>query len=150
MCHHLWDVIGGVIGIRVSEDHERACRFVGDQCDGGAENDGTGPFGADQGVRDVEPMFGQQRIEVVPRHAAWNIDELAAHFVGVGVAECAQRIMDLATAAAGRDDFIELLVTGGADGKSLAIVGEDVEVDHLVTRQWTGAVELRHHRVYTT
>ncbi len=98
-------------------------------------------------MRDVSAVLGEERVEVETRHPARNVAELFADRRGVAIAQLAKFGVDLAAAPAARDSLREFLIARRTDGEALAVVGEHVEVDHLVTRERTGAVELRHHRM---
>ena len=87
---------------------------------------------ADQRPGDVEAALGQQLVQVVARHPARDVGIRRADAVRVTVAQVAQAGVDLAAPAALGDDPLELLVARLADPHAQAVVGHDVELDHVV------------------
>ena len=65
----------------------------------------------------LKAVLGQQLVEVVAGHAPRNLRKPRADQVGVPIADRAQPRVNLAAAAALRDDRVELGVAGRADGQ---------------------------------
>ena len=68
-------VIGGGKRIGVAEADERPVLGAVDEAHRRLQNDGAGPFGADQRAGDVKTVFRQELIEVVAGHPPRNLRE---------------------------------------------------------------------------
>ena len=66
----------------------------------------------------------------------------------VPVAEVAERAVDLTTPVIAGGDAGQLGGGGGTDRQAVPVVGEDVELDHLVGGEGAGTVELGHYRMH--
>src|SRR5690606_7966697 len=98
----------------------------------GAEHGDQGALGADEGAGQVERAAGQQLVEVVAGDPARDVGVAAADLAGVLGGDLAQPPDDLGRAASPGDDPLVLLVVGGADPHAGAVVGEDLQADHVV------------------
>ena len=101
--------IGGEKGIAEAEHREHAEGRAGGEIERGGDDVGAGAFRAHQRAGDVEVVFGQQLVEVVAGDAAGNARKLFAHQGGVAIADARQACVDLADAAAGADERVQLL-----------------------------------------
>ena len=73
MIQDLHEMITGGIDIRVAEHQERASGRTIHQANGCFEDGDAGTFCANQGPRNMKPVFWQEWIEVITRDAARNV-----------------------------------------------------------------------------
>ena len=124
--------VGGEKRIVEAEHGEHAKRRAGGEVQRGGDDVGAGALGADQRARDMKIVFRQQLVEVVAGDAARNAGKFFADQSGVAVADAREAGVDLADAAAGADERVELLGRRGSDGHARAVVENDVERFHVV------------------
>ena len=130
---NLGNGIGSGEDIGEADDRQHPLARARYQLEGGVEDGDAGALGADQRAGDVEAVLGQERIEVgVAGDAPRDPGETRADEVAVTPAEFVERAVDLAAAAAGGDDLVQVVVAGRADGHALAVIGEDVEFQDVV------------------
>ncbi len=77
-------------------------------------------------------MLGQQRVQVVAGHPARDPRVTLPDLVGAGRRQFPQGLVDLRAPAAGGHDRGVLLVAGRASPEPLAVMGEDLEPEHVV------------------
>ena len=81
-----------------------------------AQNGDAGPLGADERTRHIEPILGQQLIEIlVSRHAARNFWKARPNEIGVSGAEVDKRLIDLAMTSTRGHDPVQFFVARAAD-----------------------------------
>ncbi len=132
LCSRERDSIGGEKWIAEAEDGEHAEGRAGGEVERGGDDGGAGAFGADQRAGDVEVVLGQQLVEVVAGDAARNARELFPHQGGVAVADALEAGVDLAHAASGADERVELVGRRDANGHARPVVEHDLERFHIV------------------
>ena len=142
MLANLGDVVGRVVDVGIAQHQQRARRGGVDQLERRLEHGHAGALAAHQRPADVKAPLGQQLVEVVARDPSRDVGIAAAHEVGVAVAQIAQRRVDLSPPPARGHDGLELLLARGPDPQAKAVVGEHLELVHVVG----GAT--RHHRVH--
>ncbi len=125
-------MVGGLEHVGVAEQQRAAMLRTGDQADRRVQHVRARALRADERPRDVEPVLGEELIEVVAGDAAGDVGIFGADPVGDAVSELFELIVDLALAAPGGDDPFELLVGGRADGHAGAVVQDHVELEHVV------------------
>ncbi len=100
--------IGGEKAVGEGQHGEHAEGRTGGEVERGGDDRGAGALGADQRAGYVEAVLVEQLVEVVAGDAAGNARESFADERGVMVAQLGEVRVDLAHAAAGADQGVEL------------------------------------------
>ena len=132
-------MVGRGVGVGEAEDGERAHGRRLDEVDGRLEQGHAGALGADEGLREVEPVLGQELVDVVAADPAGEVGGVGAHDVGGAVAQVAQVAVDPALGAgAARGGVQGGVVHRAADVHAGPVGEQDVEgadvVDGLAPR----------------
>src|SRR5271167_1069943 len=114
------------------------------QFTGRFQNRDAGPFSSDQRSRDVESILRQKLIKVVSRDTAWYFWKSFAHPGGVFITQTPETFVDLAPAAALRDDRSQFHLVGTPHAHARSIVEENVEFLDIIDRLSA------HQRVHAT
>jgi len=125
---HVRDVVGGLVDVRVAEQHQHLDLGRGHQPAGRLEDGHAGRFAAHQRTRHVEAVLRQQLLQAVAGDAARDPREALADQLGVAVPQRREVPVDLAAAAAGGDDAAQLVVAGRPDPHAHPVVGEDLQL----------------------
>src|SRR5581483_11427983 len=110
--------------VGITEDEQYALRRAAHQLRRRREHERARALRADQRAGDVEPVLGQQLVEVVARDAALDLREARADQLAVAVGEARERRVDLAAAPARRDDRRELGLGRRPGAEARAVAGE--------------------------
>jgi hypothetical protein len=111
------------VGVR--NHHEGAVEQRRRQQQRRLQRGGAGALGSDERPGDVEPLLGEQLVEVVTRYAArerGDVGEPGTDRVGVAVAQVSELGVDLTLAAAGGDDPRQIGLLVHAHPEALAVV----------------------------
>ena len=147
----LRDMIAGRGDVVVVHDDGHPLQHGRGQHQRGLQDRHAGALGADQRAGDVEALLGQQLIQVVPGHPARQpVDRriALADRAGVAVPQVAQPGVDLAFAAAGRHDRVELVFLAVADPETLAVVGDHFQRVGVVRGARPRTVQLGLHGMH--
>src|SRR5205085_2021423 len=93
----LQQMLGAAENVRITEHQQRARLGLRDEVYGRLHDCDQRALAADQGAGDVEVVFGQQLVEVVPRYASSQLWIAGAYFVGVAVAQRFHRRVNFAS-----------------------------------------------------
>ena len=119
--------VGGKEGIGKTERGEHAIGRAGLEVERGGDDGSAGALGADQRARDVEVVFRQKLVEVVAGDAARNVGELFSDLGRELVADAREAGVDFADAAALVNESSELVIAGGTNGETRAVIEDHVE-----------------------
>jgi hypothetical protein len=125
-------VIGCGERVGVSQSNEGPVLRAGNQPNPGVEHDRARALGAHKRPRHVEPVLGQQLLEVVAGHPSGTIGESRADQIRVAIANCPQRRVQISTAAALTDDRVEFGVAGGPHGQLGSVVQQHAKALDVV------------------
>ena len=131
------DVVGGAELVRVADGEQRDARRLRDQLERRLEDRHARRLRADERARDLEPLLGEQLVEVVARDAARDLRIAGADLVGVRVGERAEPLGDRVRRAG----------AAAPDAQPLAAVRQHLELHEVVRDARAGPVELGLHRV---
>ncbi len=140
--HHVGHVVGSREHVRVAHHDQGPGGRAVHQPQLRLEDGGQRGLGADERARDIEAVLGQQRRQVVARDAPGDVGEAGTDLVRVPVTQVAHAAVDLSDTTRRRDGLCQRAIIGGADRQARSVVGEDVELEHVVLGS-TG-----HHRVH--
>ncbi len=127
-------MVGRPEHVRVAEQQRASVLRARDEADGRVQHVRARSLRPDERAGDVEPVLGQELVEVVAGHAAGDVGIFGADPVGDPVSEIAELLIDLAAPPSGRDDPLELLVGRRAYREARPVVQHDVELEHVVAR----------------
>ncbi len=147
MLAHDRHVVTGAGRVRVAQHDERALRPGIDEPDRRAQHDHTRSFGPHERLGDVEALLRQQPVQVEAGHPPGDVGVPGADRVVVAIAQVAQAPIDRRLPVVTGADPCELGVGRRAHPHAVAVVGEHVELDHLIGGERSRTVELGHHRV---
>ena len=147
---HLADVVAGLVHVRVAEHEQRRGAAGSARAAPSPRGSLTSvPSRADQRARDVEAVLRQQRGQVVAGDAARNVGEAArgsrprsGRAARAGRGRCRR-----ARPPAARMRVDSSLVAGRADAHARAVVGQHVELDHVVARCSPPIIECTPHEL---
>ncbi len=112
------NVIGCRERVRISQADQHAMLRAPDERDPGLEHDRARPLAPNERASHVEPVLGQQLVEVVAGHASRDAGEPLANPTGMSFAERAQLRIDCSTPAALIDDCVDGRCFRRAHGES--------------------------------
>src|SRR5260221_13483836 len=127
-------MITGGVNVGIAKHQERASRRAVYQANGCLQDGDTGTFRANQGPRDMEPVFWQELIEVVARDAARNVGEALPDQTSISIAQGLKASVDLAAPAALLNDAFEVLVACPAGAHAQAIIGQYLQFFDVIIR----------------
>ena len=140
--HHFGDVVAGVVDVLVPEHQERPATRARHEPHRRLQHHRARPLATDERAGDVEAFLGKELRQVVSRDAARDVRKASADLLAVSIAQVAQAAVDLAAAASGGDDALELFPGRGAHRQAGTVVQDDLQLLHVVG----GAAS--HHRVH--
>ena len=137
------DVVGGGVDVRVPEHDQRAAGRARDELHLRLEDRDAGPLRADQRARDVEPVLGEQVVEVVAGDAPRDVRvALADEVARTDRGGRARRAVDLAAAAARRAAASASAASSvGPTACASAVVGEDLAAARRCRRSRPAIIE---------
>ena len=132
VAHDLGYGVGGLVYVGVAEHQRRPGRRTVDEAKRRLEHGHAGSLRAYERARHVEPVLGQELVQVVARDPARDVGITLADQVAVAVADRAKAGVDLAAPAAFGDQPLELILARLSDPHPKPVVGEDLEVDDVL------------------
>jgi hypothetical protein len=132
MGEHLRDAVAGREGVGVAEHHEDPMGRAGDQPESRLQDDHAGALRANQGAGHVKAVLGEQLVQVVARHPPGDPRVALPDETGVAVSEGRHPGVDLPPPPAPRHDVLQLAVAGASHPQAQAVVGEHLELLHVV------------------
>ena len=124
--------VSRLVDVREGDHGDGARRRARNEVQRGFEDDDAGSFGADKRSRDVEPVLGQQLVEIVPGDAPGNFGIVPANKVGVAVAKRGEAAVDFALGAPRRDNPAKLRRRRAANLQAQPAIGHDVELFNII------------------
>jgi hypothetical protein len=101
--------IGGLEHVGVAEQQRAAMPRTGDQADRRVQHVRARALRADERPRDVEPVLGEELIEVVAGDAAGDVRKAPSNHIRVSCGNVLQLGVDLAAPSAGVADPLQFL-----------------------------------------
>jgi hypothetical protein len=121
-------------GVGVADDEEGPIPRARHQPELRLQRERAGALGPDQRAGHIEAVLREELVEVVAGDPAGDLGEARADLVGVAVAERSEPGVDLGAAPTAGDDGGQLLVARRAHPHAEAIIGQDLQLLHIVHR----------------
>jgi hypothetical protein len=128
------NVIAGLKRIGVADHQQGAKARARHQPHAGAQDQHAGALGVDQRAGDVEPVLGQECLQVVAGDPPGDVREAAADQVRVAVAQVPQSAVNRAPATACFDLALEVGLAHWTNSEAQAVVGENLQLLGVVRR----------------
>ncbi|MNH04607.1 hypothetical protein D3C79_639070 [compost metagenome] len=119
--------VGCVIDLVIAQHHQHAVSRVLHQNRLSLQDGDAGAFYTHQRACNVEAVFRQQLIEVVARHATFELGEPLANVCLVAIDQRFQCLHDLGTPPTGLDVFLVGGLVGRPDPETLTVIGQNFQ-----------------------
>src|SRR5581483_3538358 len=141
--HDLRHAVGALVDVRIGNRQQHALLRTFDQSARRFEDGNAGTFASHQDARNIESVFWEQVIQVVPRDTARNIRITASHQLSIFLANRLQTRVDLSPAPTRSNDLLQFGVAGFPYPHPFAVISHDFQrFDVLVGLA-------RHHGMHT-
>ena len=125
-------MIACVVNVGITQDQQRAHRWVYNQLQRRFENESAGAFRSHQRARDIESVFGKQIVEIVTGNPTRNFRVTLPNEFPILIAQSAQLVIYFSAPPASLDDLFEFQGAGFSDAQNGPVVQQHFELAHIV------------------